>query len=178
MKKERSLIVAAFLLIGLSFVPTERLLATSNTVTDSLPGLLQMALILVALLLPLGFPVGTGLLVLIALPRVNKWTEFRAPVITPLVVPSLSIAWLAAQALPFLQLPKGTPIRPMFWALCTVVSALCLMIISTARTVAGWRTAKSTLVCCVALAASLFIIVVPSLSLYAAAALKGLEISP
>lgn len=148
---------------------------------DSMPEPIQMLLCDVMMpfmfLHGFSFMVGTGILALLAL----RAFRFRLPeshAIRPLIIPCLSIAWLALQTAPFLQVPAGSWIRPMGWAMYTMLSALGLMIFSLSASIASLRTQPSKITSVIAILLSLAIIVVPSVALHAIAQIKGFNLSP
>lgn len=123
------------------------------------------------------FMAGTGILgwpaLRAGLGRVPESRAYRT-----LVLPCMSIVWLAIQGTPFLSIPKGTWIRPMGWAGLTMLAAFLLMIFSLSKSIAALRRYPSKTVPVVAILFSLVILVTPSYALHTIAYIKGLHLSP
>jgi len=152
-----------------------------DSFANFLPEALQMVLVLVMmpfmLLHNFSFMIGTGILGVLVL-RQCRQEPLQSHALRPLVFPLLSMVWLTAQAAPFLCVPAGSSIRPMGWAMYTMLSALVLMLVSLGASIASLRKQKRKTASVVAILLSLAIIVVPSLALQAVAQIKGFNLSP
>jgi len=124
------------------------------------------------------FMIGTTGVALLAWLAVVRATASHPIALRPLVLPLLSVSWLAAQSLPFLQLSRGTPIRPMGWALYVGMAALALTALSVANTITEFKKGSNRIVCVFALVLSLLVITVPSFALRSIAEVKGLILEP
>ncbi|HUI06128.1 MAG TPA: hypothetical protein VL486_03905 [Verrucomicrobiae bacterium] len=124
-----------------------------------------------------GFFLGSGIFAVFAWRKLSE-DPYKSCALQPLVVPLLSITWLALQAVPFLRVPSGTPIRPMGWAFFTLLSACVLMVVSVIASFLAFRRGKNKFACAFAVVLSIAMLVVPSLSLCGVARLKGFLLEP
>jgi len=124
------------------------------------------------------FMIGSAIITLLIWFATRKWMSVHPCALEPLLFPVLSLLWLVVQALPFLQIATGTPIRPMGWALYTGLSALGLMIVSIVRTIGMFKKGMNKVVCLLATLVSAVLIAAPSVSLNAIARFKGLILEP
>jgi len=150
---------------------------------DQLPNPLQMVLgltILLPLMLLYGFSfmIGSGLLVFFVWITMRRKLSVYSLDLTPLALPALGAAWLAAQALPFLMVPRGTPIRPIGWAFYVLLSALALTILSVGMTISHFKKKRNKTVCALGILFSIALMVIPSFSLGTVARIKGLILEP
>ena len=149
---------------------------------NSLPEPVQMALCFVVMplmfLQGFSFMAGTAILAAMLWFAGRKSIAIHAAALMPLAVPVLSALWLAAQALTFLTLARGTSIRPMGWALFVGMSSIALMILSIVNTVLQFKKGNNKIICSIALVLSLLVIAVPSVALHAVAQIRGLVLVP
>ena len=176
------ILILALCLCAVSFVDMEDAFTLLvGDFVDSLPGFLQI--VLAACMIPLvvlygfGFFLGSGVFALVAWRRLSE-DPYKSHALQPLALPFLGITWLALQAVPFLRVPSGTPIRPMSWAAYTLLSALVLMAVSVSASIAAFRRGKNKFACTFAVILSIAMLVMPSLSLRGVALLKGLQLEP
>ena len=182
MKSRRTtyvLLVVAIVLIVWAMIAGDDPLGPLGPLAERLPSVWQAVSLIVLLPLMLlsmfGFQIGTAILALLALLAINRRNAAHPSRMEPLVVPVLSMIWLAAQALPFLRTPAGTAIRPMGWAGLMFMSALCLMVLSLVSTIRQFLKRGNTIQCWLAMLMSFGLVPVPFLSLYAVAWVAGLS---
>lgn len=176
------LIALALLLCTWSFAGSRDPFWMVDLLMKGSPDSVQMAFCVVLIpfmfLQGFSFHVGTAILTLLVWFERMKRLGVHASDLPPLTLPMFSYLWLATQAVVFLSLPRGTPIRPMGWALCVGSASLVLTILSIANTVAQFKKGKNKVKCSIALLASIFVIAVPSLSLHIVAQIRGLVLEP
>jgi hypothetical protein len=101
------------------------------------------------------------------------------PVISPaLLVPLLCDAYVFAQALPFLAVPRGAEIRPMGWAFFSVLLALGMTVFGLIYVSAQLRTQQGRVFCGIGFFLSILPIPIVMSSLRLMAAIKGFELEP
>lgn len=95
-----------------------------------------------------------------------------------LLIPLLCDAFVFAQALPFLAVPRGGHIRPMSWAFFSVVLAVGMTIFGLIYVSAQLRTQQSRTFCGIGFFLSILPIPIVMSSLRLMAAIKGFELEP
>jgi len=175
------LLILAVLLCVCHLVPLQDPFSLLEPFARGLPEALQMALAMLVtplmMLYSYSFAIGTFIGALIVWLTLSREPAKSHP-LHPLVLPILSILWLTVQAVPFLQVPPGSRIRPMAWAAYTLTSALALMTLSIIQNIGLIRKGKNEFICAISLFLSVAIIVVPSFSLHTVARIQGFELAP
>ncbi|MGC3989886.1 MAG: hypothetical protein QM796_09460 [Chthoniobacteraceae bacterium] len=100
----------------------------------------------------------------------------RPAIPSALLIPLLCDVYIFAQALPFLAVPRGTPIRPMGWAVFSLLLALGLTVFGVIHVSLQLRTKQSRAFCAVGYFLSILPIPIVMSSLQLMAAIKGFEL--
>jgi len=101
------------------------------------------------------------------------------PLISPvLLIPLLGDGFVFAQALPFLEVPGGTGIRPMGWVFYMVSLAMGLTVFGLAYVAGQFRKQPNKALWAMGLVLSLLPLPLAMTSLRLMAALKGFELEP
>ena len=131
---------------------------------------------LFGLLVFLGYPIGTGVLI---------WCVYRLTLngkrklIHPaLIAPILCNLYIIVQALPLLEIPQGSQIRPGGWAITTFLPAFAFTIYNVSYAALRLRLHESKVICVIGLLLGLLPIPVMFLSLKMILSIKGLRLEP
>ena len=129
---------------------------------------------LFGLLVFLGYPIGTGVLI---------WCVYRLTLngkrklIHPaLIVPILCNVYIVVQALPLLEIAQGSQIRPGGWAITTFLPAFAFTIYNVSYAALRLRLHESKVICVIGLLLGLLPIPVMFLSLKMILSIKGLRL--
>ena len=175
------LCVAALVLCAWPLIPAADPLPWITQGTQTGSGLKRAVVSIVGLPLMLAhgwsFMVGSGALALMAWLRIRQGAVAQGR-FGAIVFPLISLGLIGVQALPFLSVPAGSSIRPLAWAAYAVGGALALAVISVVRSISALRRGGPWWVCLGAVLLSVGIVIVPSLSLKAVAAIKGFSLAP
>jgi hypothetical protein len=179
--RTKPLLAVLSLLLCTWYVVARDPMTSLDAFAESLPEALQVVLVIVVLpfmlLFSFSFMIGTALLALLAWLRFGRATSSPGW-FQPIVLPLLSMCWAAAQAVPLFRVPAGEAIRPMAWAAYVLMGALALTVLSIISTISAFKRRGSSPVCVLALALSLTVLVIPTLSLHAVAKIKGFTLAP
>jgi hypothetical protein len=179
--RTKPLLAVLALLLCTWYVVAEDPMTSLDAFAESLPDPLQVVLVIVVLPLMLlfgfSFMLGTALLALLVWLRFGGDTPSSSR-FQPVVLPLLSMLWVAVQAAPFLSVPAGQSIRPMAWAMSVFIGALVLTVYSFVTTISAFKKRGNRVVCTLALLFSVTIIVLPTLSLHTVAKIKGFTLAP
>jgi len=103
--------------------------------------------------------------------------QLPKPVTSPvLLIPLLCDAYVFAQALPFLAVPRGAQIRPMGWAFFSLLLAVGMTVFGLAYVSGQLRAPRSRACCGIGYILSIMPIPIVILSLRLMAAIKGFEL--
>ena len=137
---------------------------------------LSVAMLLLYFLSLVGSFIGPAILVFLgwkAVSRAVPTTGFLSPFLTPL----FCAVYLFSLALPFLHIPSGTSIRPMFWAAFSFLLAGIAVLMSLMQIQISWTRGKNWFGCLFAGISSLGLMCVPPVALGTMAWIKDFSLS-
>ena len=123
-----------------------------------------------------GYVIGTGILTWCLGRSIMRR---RKPLIPPtLLVPLLCNIYIFAQALPLLELPRGSQIRPGAWVITTLPPAFGLTIYCVFKAARQLRAQENKIICAAGMLVGLLPIPIMLLSLRLVVAIKGFGLEP